>query len=282
MDPTQTVVNNEGKVITPDVVQPDPNKVEDTNLVSKVSAYKPPVPDPVTPVQDINFNVTDISKIEDPQARKYAEEAYKSFQRDYTRKTQDLAVLRKDYESKITQTTTWTPEKIQELLKDQDFVKSAQLVSGVNPTEDESMMSEGERKRLADVDSKMNILIQQNERLAKSQQDKDLTVKYANYAADIVDTTVKGLLSGTQQATREDIWKVVDYEAAVKRAYDMGKKDERDGVTEKVNSISTDGNTVVSSGNEITFEKGETGNTAWQKIMAKNLAKVGRTTQVRN
>jgi hypothetical protein len=63
-----------------------------------------------------------------------------------------------------------------------------------------------------------------NER--KVQEDVRLKEKYGtDYAPDIVDTTISKLVKGETNATREDIWKVINYDAHVNKAYQLGKQD---------------------------------------------------------
>jgi hypothetical protein len=240
---------------------------------SKVVTEQPKKEEPV-------FNVNDIEKITDPQAKEYAEKAHKEFERTYQKKFQELAAIRKDYETNLQQKQNdkWTPERVQSLLNDKEFVNAAQSVVGTQTTGESeySSMTDSEKRTLEDNNQKINALYQQNAQLQRQQQDESLKGKYANYAPDFVDLEVNNLLSGKRQATREDIWKVLDYEKAVQRAYQLGKQDRQVEQGEKLASVSTDG-ISVSRNEAIEPEKGESDHSFFKRIFLKNLADKGNT-----
>src|SRR3990167_11007207 len=124
-------------------------KSEEVSLVTRASQVKI---EPQRPsISDDGFDYKEIENIKDLQAREYAEKAYKSFQRGWNEKYQELAELRKSLVAKKTENAIWTPERIQdELLSDPTFIQSAQKVSGVQPLDDgNSMLSESDRKLIA-------------------------------------------------------------------------------------------------------------------------------------
>ena len=73
-------------------VEPKVEEVKEEDIVSRVSGEIKPVPKQET--NDI-FNINDIDSIEDPKAREYAQKAYKSFEKGYQKKFQELAETRK-------------------------------------------------------------------------------------------------------------------------------------------------------------------------------------------
>ena len=258
-----------------DLITKEPEKKEE-DLITKVSK----VEIPQEPKKE-DFNVTDIDKIEDPKAREYAEKAYKSFQRGFNQKFQDLATLRKEYEAKLNEPSNWTTEKVQELLKNEDFVKAAQQVAGVEKKEDYSALSEAERETLAKVQNQMNSLVNQNAQLLKQQQDETLKSKYANYDSQAVDILTNDLLKGKVQATREHLHKVLDYDDAVRRAYMLGKQDRKLETEEKATSLSPEGVTAVSNKEIPEPEKGESSRSFFKRLALNNVKKSSEASEVR-
>ena len=246
--------------------------IKESDLVTKVSGFKEETKSETTS-EDV-FNVNDIEKIEDPQAREYALKAYKSFQRGFNQKFQDLAEMRKALEAKKVEGSNWTPEKVQALLNDKTFVEAAQRVTSNTQGSDEySALSETDKKLLQDNQRQLNALAQQNAQLLRKQQDENLKNKYANYSSEAVDIITSDLLEGKRQATREDLWKVYDYEAAVKRAYQMGMKDGNSGISEKMGSVSAEGLTVNPNPAPPQKKEGETDRDYFKRIVLTNLQK---------
>ena len=191
---------------------------------------------------DEKFNVTDIEKIQDPNARAYAEKAYKSFEKGFQGKFQALATERKAWEAEKAEGAVWTKDKVQSLLNDPGFVNAAQGITG--QTDDGSILSDAEKKEIKDAKNIASQALQQNAQLLKQQQDESNKTKYANYDGNAVDIITADMLKGKLHATREHLWKVVDYNDAVKRAYALGLSDKKVVDNEKINSMSTDGITA--------------------------------------
>ena len=261
-------VKKEETKVQPQEVKVEP-KVED--LVSRVSQVKLEEPKTEQPI----FNVNDIEKITDPQAKKFAQDAHKELERTYQKKFQELATIRKDYEVRATN-EGWTPERLQQEMSKPDFVKSAQSVIGVQ-TDEYSVLTEGDKKLLLDAKREAVLARQENATIVKQQQDESLKRRYVNYAPDYVDLTVNNLISGKVQATREDIWKVVDYESAVKRAYQLGKEDRKLEQTEKIASVSVEGVTTVNNQDKPQKQQGESDTGFLKRLFLHNLQKPKQT-----
>ncbi len=255
-------------------VQPE-NREED--LVTKVSKVE------IKPQEkpDVTFNVNDINNIEDPKAKEYAEKAYKSFQGDYTRKSQALAEERKVWEAKKAEDEKWTQDKVQSLLKDQSFVQAAQSVATQQNTEEYSSLTDGEKKRIENAENIAKQMLQQNAQLLKHQQDESNKTKYANYDPKAVDILTADLISGKVQATRESIWKYHDYDSAVQRAYELGKTDKKTDNQEKYNSMSPEGNNVVGDDSIPKIEKGESDRAYLMRLGKRRLAQEAEGGQIR-
>ena len=254
------------------------------DLISRVSKVK--VEDKPTElnIEEPKFDVNDIENIADPVAKEQALRAYKSFQRGFNQKFQELADLRKKLEV-TQQPTTWTKDRIRQELNKPDFIQASQEVlqeqnppdSGMNDTE-WSALTTNEKKQWQAMQSELASLKQQQNRQQILQnfkmQDDTLKTKYANYDPQAVDIITNELLTGKRQATREDLFRSLDYEKAVKRAYELGKQDGNLDKQDKVNASAYDG---ISTGKPATdvpvAEKNESTNSFFGRIVANNIAK---------
>ena len=251
-------------------VQEQPKVVEPVkeDLISRVSKVKVAE---TKPVETNAFNLTkeDYDKVQsDPVLSKF----YKSMQADYVRKTQNLSEQQREIEKIKNEKTTWTTEKVQQLLNDKTFVQAAQQVAQNPPNsgltnEEYSALTDKEKAQLNSMQQQVQQLTQQNFQMQQRQQDEQLRVRYANYAPDIVDTTINKLVSKQVNATREDIWKVIDYENAVQRAYELGKTDRLLDNQMKTESMSIDGYNATPS-QDVPKQNDKESNTAYFKRLA--------------
>ena len=222
----------------------------EVDLVSQVSGFKPEVKEEQK-IQDSEekFNSqelqSEIDKIKDPTLKAQIEGLRKSLQRGYNDKFQTIAEMRKDMERQLTETNLWTPEKIQRLLNDQNFVQAAQSVmQAQNPPnsgkseEEWSTLTDTEKQRILDLQNEIFILKQQNQQNSNAQQDEMLKARYANYNPQLVSKLKDDLINNRVRATNEHLWKVLDYDDGIKRAIEFGRKMERDLKMEKVNNFS--------------------------------------------
>lgn len=222
---------------------------------------------------DFKFDVNDIEKIEDPQARAYAEKAYKSLNKGFQEKFREVAELRKQFEHS-NQQQGWDKDRIESLLKDPEFVKAAQEVAGVQgnyqESEEYSGLSDSERKKLDEAFKIADTLQKQNQQLLIQQEHEQLKSKYKDYNAQEIDQIRGDLMSGKIQATSEHLYKAFNFDKAVQNAYELGLQDRQNDNIEKINSSSATGY-QVSSDQTIKREEGESNHSFMQRIIAKNL-----------
>jgi len=241
------------------------------DLITRVSKIKADAPE-----VESKFNVNDldaaIEGIPDPKVKEQILGLKKSLISGENQKYQELARLRKEYEEKIAGNSTWTPDRVQQLMADQSFVKAAQDIVGTTQ-DDSSMLSESEKARIKALDTEIKMLKSASMRASQQQQDEVLKSRYANYDPQAVDIITADLLAGKVQATREDLWKVKDYESAVQRAYRLGKQDRQLDTIEKVESSSIDGGTVTNTENAPAKEDGESDNAYFKRLGLRNLSK---------
>lgn len=212
---------------------------QEQDIISRVSQKEPQ-----KTADEEGFNVNDIEKIEDPQAKEYALKAYKSFERGYTKKFQEVAKMRTQLEQQMVEQTGWTPEKVRALTQNPEFVKAAQEVAGVQE-DPYSTLSDEDKARAQQTNSQIANLQGQLSTMMKKQQDEKLSERYKDYEPQAVDILTADLLSGKVQATREHLWKVLKYDDHVKRAYELGRQDRELDLKEKEASSSIDSTQIT-------------------------------------
>lgn len=239
------------------------------DLLARVKAFQPPAAQPKSPEaqNEAFFDIKEIEKIADPRARELAEKAYKSMQSDYTKKTQTLAEqrkaaeeIKKQYEELKTVSSNWTPERIQQLLNDPNFVEAASKVAGQPQKTNQYGVSEEKWSALteeerAEIAQTKQIALQSQQYLQsiqKAQQDQELKSKYENYNPQAMDTITTEVIQGKRQITREDVWKAVDYDrlmaeqkAIAEKAYQLGRLDAQGKNQEKIQSMAYGTNTTT-------------------------------------
>jgi hypothetical protein len=232
-------------------VEPTPEAQPENDLMSRVAQFTTDNK-PAENIEDNkNFDYKEIQNIEDPVAREQAEKAYKSMQRGFNDKFQEIADLRKAMEA--SSNTEWTPERVQALTQDPKFLAAAQQVTTQNPQgqseEEYSALTDGEQaalNKVAALEAKLN-QFENTQSTQQLQQEHDrLSRIYGdNYNQQAVDTIITDLRSGKVQGGPEAVWKFHDYEASNQRAYQMGLKDGNNGVQAKAQALSMDGGQVV-------------------------------------
>jgi len=253
--------------------------------VSKFVASEAPKEEPKLEGIDANFDIKEIDAITDPVAKEQALKAYKSFQRGFGEKYQEISQLKKEMESLKAQPIypaqqEWTPEKVQALANDPKFLAAASQVTGAQqePDDEYSAMSEAEKTRIHELQNKVkqleqvsNQALQQQQQALRAQQHETLHTKYANYDPKEIDTITYDMLQGKIQATPEHIYKAFKHDDNVNKAYQLGRKDEREGVSTKIASASVDGIQTSHSSVEIKPEDNESSKSFFARIIDKNL-----------
>lgn len=251
-------VKEETKPVVKAEAKPEVKK-EEQNLVTRVSQVKTPE----KPAEEEHFNINEldaeIERVDNPEVKKQLVSLKKSLIKGENQKYEQIASLRKEYETKLAQSTSWTPERVKSEMNKPDFIEAAKAVVGGNGTIDEdSTLSDEARAELKQLKSKIDMLQSSNWQAQKAHQDVKLKEKYANYAPDIVDTVTTDLMHNKRVATREDLWKVIDYDKAVNRAYELGLSDKIIINKEKAEGITAvDGSGSVTTSPALERKKGE-------------------------
>ncbi len=272
------------------VIESTPEAPKSEDLIQRVSKYveenKGDVKTEDGDVKPFNYEELE-SKIGSVQSVEEAKELLKtstngirkSFDRGLGKKFDEISGLRKELQQTLQgNQLAWTPERIRAEMNKPDFIQSAQTVASSQTEGDDeySALSDTEKAEIKGLRDKIVQLEQNNMKTMSLQQDEHLKSKYANYDSTAVDILTTDLLQGKVQATREHLWKVRDYDAAVNRAYDLGRRDERSGVNEKLESIAAEGITTSQSEAVPEAEKGETDQGFWNRIAHTNLSKLAK------
>lgn len=264
-------------------INPVPQVKESEDIVSRVSKLQDAPKKETQNVEETGFNFKDIDKIQDSSARKYAEEAYKSFERGFNKKFMEVASLRKDLERQLEESNrskTWTPDRVASEMQNPSFVQAAQAYAQTvqpNPTngqlsdEQWSALSPVEKQQMSQMQTALYNTQAQFSQMLKSQEDEKLKHSYANYEAQRIDQLQDDLISGRVQATREHLHKVVDYENAVKRAYQLGLQDRQANISEKMQATTTNGVNFTAAHDIPTREKGESSQSIFRRIFQANV-----------
>lgn len=201
---------------------------------------------------DGKFNINDldakIEKIQDPAIKEEIVAMKKSLLRGENQKYQEIASLRKQYEQRLGEIQSWTPERLQQEMSKPDFVQAAQTLygnqspNGSGLTEQQwSALSDTEKAELNQLKQKIVSLERNSYEAVKSAQDAQLKAKYADYDPQEIDKLTEDLMKGKLQATREHLYKVVRFEKAVEKAYQLGLLDRNEQNKEKINGMTYDG-----------------------------------------
>ena len=245
------------------------------DLVSRVSKVKvEPKTQQTTDTNPLGLTKEDYEAVnQNPVLQKF----YKSMLADYTRKTQQTSEERKEIENlkkQVQASVNWTPERLQAELNKPDFIQAAQRVASINnppnsglTDQEYSALTDKERAQLNGMQQEIQGMRLQNWQMQQKQQDEVLKTKYANYSSDIVDTTVNKLVRGEIQADREVVWKALDYNDAVNRAYQLGLQDKQLTNQEKQQALSPEG-FIATPQKEIPKAEPHESNTAYFKRLA--------------
>lgn len=276
-EPTQPVTQTVIPSIVPEVVSPAPIK----DLVTKVSDFKRAKAATVTTTTDNNnfFDYKEIEKITEPTARKFAEDAYKSMQSGFTKKTQEIAEQKRSMEQKIAEMQNWSPERIQkELLNNPQFLTAAQQIATQNPpnsgltNEQFSALTESEKAEIAGLRSKINTLEQTNFQAIVAQRDSQLQTRYPDYNPNQIDATIRDLAQMNPLDIREHVYKSLKHDEDVAAAYELGRQESKGLNQQKINAITPNGNSITTSDGLPIREKGDTDQMYFMKMANFRLA----------
>lgn len=201
----------------------------------------------------------DIDKITDPAVKAIAEKAIKDFESGYNKKFQTLAQQRKELEDMRNKISTWTPQRLQEELKNPAFVQAMQILQQQAPPQDWqgssdewSALSPSEKQQMQQMRQEQQSLQSQLAQMKQKEEDVEIKKSYPDYDPNVVEEAIEGLRTGQITASRADIWKVVNHDKNVEKGYQFGYEDGYKKALEKLNGSSiTSNNGSVTNADEI-------------------------------
>lgn len=257
------------------------------DLLSRVTKFvetESPENKPEEKIDEEYFNDSELRKkiesIEDENLRNQFASLRKSLMRGANDKFQEIAEIRKELQSLKDglQPKGWSPDRIQALMNDPEFLNAAKQVAGVSEPEEDEYIPESVKNKLKELDELKQKVGQWQNTLTKSQQEQAhqmLSSRYSDYDKTKIDEIHKSVLEKKVLPSFDDIYKVLNYEKNVKRAYEMGRKDALSGVSEKEQASSFQGISQTPN-SEIKPEPNETNKQFWGKIIQKNLTSMQR------
>lgn len=186
---------------------------------------------------DFLSRISSAETIED--AKKLAEEAYKSFESGYTKKFQAVAEERKRIEEEKNRYSSWDKDKVLQTLNDPSF---ASIVDEINNADEDEDLPENVRKIKADAEAaKREVEAIKREKMEKETEmsHQSLKQKYSDYDKDTIYGFMQEISSGKRMVGFEEIYKLVNFDKKINQAYELGKKEASSSATEKFNASSS-------------------------------------------
>lgn len=226
-----------------------------------------------------------IDALQDPELKQYMLSMRKTGVRGIQERLQEISEMRKELTAlKQGINPGWSPERIQQLLNDKEFLNAAQAVLG-NQTpaieNDDEFVPESVKQKLAKLEQEnsqfkqqWNKFSQQQTIAQRVQEHERLKERYGNYDSNKVDELINGLIQGKVQAGPEVVYKAYFHDENVKRAYEMGRRDAMGGVQERQQASSFSSNNVQQPNSQIKPEQGETNKQFLNRIINNKLSQL--------
>lgn len=228
-----------------------------------------------------------IDALQDPELKQYMLSMRKTGVRGIQERLQEISEMRKELNSlKQGINPGWSPDRIQQLLNDKEFLNAAQQVLGNTGTQqqfedDGEYVPDSVKQKLAKLEQEnsqfkqqWNQFNQQQTNAQIMQEHNRLKERYGNYDANKVDELINGLIKGEVQAGPEVVYKAYYHDENVKRAYEMGRRDAMGGVDEKQQASSFSTSRIQQPNSEIKPEKDETNKQFLNRIIQNKLSQL--------
>lgn len=286
----------EPSVPTPEPTQPVDQAAEpqatqpEEDLLTRVSKFvkdndSEGKPDPE--VDSTMFNDAElkqkIDQVDDPEFKAELMALRKSALSGMNDKFRELAEFKKDLQAmKEGQSVPagWTPQRVQSLLNDPQFVQAAQQIAGETPSNGDPLEYADDgvksvvnelKQEITALKTQSNQAIQAQTQAARQVQHKELSSRYANYVPKEIDTITADMIEGRLQATNEHLYWAMKGPENSRNAYEMGLHDGRAGKEDKIASTSIDGISTNLSSTVETKEAGESGLNFFMRLANKNM-----------
>ena len=180
-----------------------------------------------------------LENIDDPNMREQLKGLRKSLVSGANKKYEELASKIKEFEQhqSSSKNESWTPERINALMQDPEFVKAAQQVAGTPQMEDvdDDYLPDSVKQKLSkleEMEEQLSHMQSSQQQALRKEQHERLASKYGNYNPQKIDEITSSVLEGKAQITLEDIYKASAHDDNVKRAYELGRKDGQNGISD--------------------------------------------------
>lgn len=226
-----------------------------------------------------------IDALQDPELKQYMLSMRKTGVRGIQERLQEISEMRKELTAlKQGINPGWSPERIQQLLNDKEFLNAAQAVLGNQGQvveDDGEYVPESVKQKLAKLEQEnsqfkqqWNQFSQQQTMAQRVQEHERLKERYGNYDPQKVDELINGLIQGKVQAGPEVVYKAYFHDDNVKRAYEMGRRDAAGGVQDRQQASSFSSNSVQQPNSEIKPEQNETNKQFLNRIINNKLSQL--------
>lgn len=226
-----------------------------------------------------------IDALQDPELKQYMLSMRKTGVRGIQERLQEISEMRKELTAlKQGINPGWSPERVQQLLNDKDFLNAAQSVLGNQGQvveDDGEYVPESVKQKLAKLEQEnsqfkqqWNQFSQQQTMVQRAQEHERLKERYGNYDPQKVDELINGLIQGKVQAGPEVVYKAYFHDDNVKRAYEMGRRDAMGGVQDRQQASSFSSNSVQQPNSQMKPEQGETNKQFLNRIINNKLSQL--------
>lgn len=287
--PTEPALKAGPVVATVPAVEPTPTPTPKADELLKrmgEDSKAKTTPNAVNPSDPSSLSVS-LDDIKDPAARKLVEDKIKNLESHFNKKYQSnaekersLETLRQDLERKTNQ--PWTPQRVQEVLRDQTFVQAAQTVAsqqapqGFEGTQEEwSNLSDSEKSKLHKLETQVNSLTVQLQRTAITRDEEQIKQKYSDYDSAKVENFYRDVAEGRipEVQIRELIYKALNHDEHLERTYAYAMQDKKTVIQEKLNGSTQLGLNATTASEPIKRQEGERGRTLFERIYLANKAR---------
>lgn len=259
------------------VKAPDATPMPAADILKRVNAEPlPKAPDAQIPDADRVFSSADLKseleKIQDPAQRKMFEDVYGNMEKGLSKKMRELGNKISEYDNKLKQATTWTPERLKNEINRQDFLQSAQTVMQSQQTPPPSnwdgsnqawsVLTPAEQQHLRGLEHRIvetqNEIRGQQEQLTVERADQEIKQRIPNYDPGEVNNLQQRFLRREIPLSqiREMLWKAQNFEKVVQQTYQLALQDKAGTLQEKLQASSyTGGTTNTQSDTPVRLEK---------------------------
>ena len=187
--------------------------------------------------------------------------------------------LRKQLEAQTNQ--PWTPERVQQLLKDPYFAQSAASLQQAAPPadwsgsqEEWSTLTPSEKRQFTELRNAVGQQQQQLNRMLISTEEEKIKAKYPDYDPNSVERWYKDAAEGRipEGQIRELIHKALNFEKYVEGGYKFGLEDRNQMLREKSQAMAPSGVTTQTVADVPKRAEGESSRSLFAKLAKMRLA----------